>query len=82
MNDEKSKIVSRLSRIRGQIDGIIRMIEDGDDCQVIFQQIKAAYKALKSAGKELILNDVNKCITASDQKRLMKLLEKIMEEQE
>lgn len=82
MDKERRDLISRLNRIRGQIDGIIKMIEDGDDCQLVFQQIKAAYKALKSAGKELIVNDVNKCISMQDEKRLKKLLEKIMEEQD
>lgn len=82
MESEKKDLISRLNRVRGQIDGIIKMVEEGDDCQVIFQQIKAAYKALKSAGKELIINDVNRCISVQDERRLKKLLEKIMEEQE
>lgn len=81
MNDEtKKNIIFRLNRVKGQIDGIIRMIEDNDDCQLIFQQIKAAYNALKSAGKMVIIDDVGRCIGIGDEKRLKKLLEKMMEE--
>ncbi|MCS7299166.1 MAG: metal-sensitive transcriptional regulator [Spirochaetia bacterium] len=81
MNDEtKKNIIFRLNRVKGQIDGIIRMIEDNDDCQLIFQQIKAAYSALRSAGKMIIIDDVGKCIGTGDEKRLKKLLEKMLEE--
>ncbi|MCX8028527.1 MAG: metal-sensitive transcriptional regulator [Brevinematales bacterium] len=79
-NENKRSLIFRLNRIKGQIDGIIKMIEDEDDCQLIFQQIKAAYNALKSAGKILILDDIGKCISTGDEKRLKKLLEKMMEE--
>lgn len=79
MEEEKKNLIFRLNRVKGQIDGIIKMIEEGDDCQLIFQQIKAAYNALKSAGKLLVINDVQKCISEKDEKRL-KLLEKMLEE--
>lgn len=80
MEEEKKNLIFRLNRVKGQIDGIIKMIEEGDDCQLIFQQIKAAYNALKSAGKLLVINDVQKCISEKDEKRLKKLLEKMLEE--
>ncbi len=81
MENEKKNILLRLNRIKGQIDGIIRMIENGEDCQVIYQQVKAAYNALKSAGKMLIVNDIFKCIsTEENEKKLKNLLEKLMEE--
>lgn len=80
MEEERKSLIFRLNRVKGQIDGIIKMIEEGDDCQLIFQQIKAAYNALKSTGKTLIINDVGKCISEGDEKRLKKLLEKMMEE--
>jgi len=80
MEEERKNLIFRLNRVKGQIDGIIKMIEEGDDCQLIFQQIKAAYNALKSAGKLLVINDVQKCISEKDEKRLKKLLEKMLEE--
>lgn len=80
MNERKKDLLSRLNKVKGQIEGIISMVEEEEDCQLIFQQIKAAYNALKSAGKVLIIGDVEKCLYSRDERRLKKLLEKIFEE--
>ncbi|MFN4245935.1 MAG: metal-sensitive transcriptional regulator [Brevinematia bacterium] len=80
MDEDKKKLIFRLNRVKGQIDGIIRMIEENDECQTIYQQIKAAYNALKSAGKLLIIEDTTKCIKMGDDRKIKKLLEKLMEE--
>lgn len=51
LNDEKSRtdLLHRLRRAEGQLRGIQRMIEDGDDCLAIAGQMSAVRKALDSA---------------------------------
>ena len=44
MNEEKKKAVTALKTTRGQIDGIIKMIEDGRYCIDVSNQIMAAGK--------------------------------------
>ena len=39
--DEKKRAISRLRRIRGQVDGLERAIEAGSDCGPVLQQIAA-----------------------------------------
>jgi DNA-binding FrmR family transcriptional regulator len=47
-DDARTDILNRLRRAEGQIRGIQRMVEKGEDCQSIGQQFSAARKALDS----------------------------------
>ena len=51
IQDAKNKrdAVLRLKRIEGQLRGIQAMIEAGDDCERVVQQLSAARKALDKA---------------------------------
>jgi CsoR family transcriptional regulator, copper-sensing transcriptional repressor len=51
LNDEKSRtdLLHRLKRAEGQLRGIQRMIEEGDECLAIASQMSAVRKALDSA---------------------------------
>ncbi len=51
LKDETSRtdLLNRLRRAEGQLRGIQRMIDEGEDCMQIAQQISAVRKALDSA---------------------------------
>lgn len=51
LTDAKSRtdILHRLKRAEGQLRGIQRMLEDGEDCMSIASQMSAVRKALDSA---------------------------------
>ena len=51
LNDEKSRtdLLHRLRRAEGQLRGIQRMIEEGEECLAIAGQMSAVRKALDSA---------------------------------
>jgi DNA-binding FrmR family transcriptional regulator len=51
-NDKK--LLARVRRIRGQIEGIERSIESGNDCYAVLQQTAAARGALGGLMAELI----------------------------
>ncbi len=44
----RDDISKRLRRIEGQIRGVIRMVEEGEQCLSVAQQLSAARKALDS----------------------------------
>jgi DNA-binding FrmR family transcriptional regulator len=50
----RHELVLRLKRVEGQLRGIQRMIETGDDCEPIAQQLSASRKALDKAFFELL----------------------------
>ena len=51
LNDQKTRtdLLHRLKRAEGQLRGIQRMIEEGDNCLTIASQMSAVRKALDSA---------------------------------
>ena len=51
---EKDELIRRLNRIKGQVEGIIRMIEHPRSAVEIFHQVTAAKKALDSTGRHIL----------------------------
>ncbi|MBI3532615.1 MAG: metal-sensing transcriptional repressor [Burkholderiales bacterium] len=47
-SDSRTEILNRLRRAEGQLRGIQRMVEEGEDCLKIGQQFSAVRKALDS----------------------------------
>jgi len=50
----RRELVLRLKRVEGQLRAVQRMIEEGNDCDPIAQQLAAARKALDKAFFELM----------------------------
>ncbi|NLK07964.1 MAG: metal-sensitive transcriptional regulator [Firmicutes bacterium] len=59
----KKNLLSRLSRIEGQIRGISRMIEDEQYCIDVLNQISAARSALNSVGQIMLEGHIKGCVT-------------------
>lgn len=59
----KQDLLRRLSRIRGQIDGIRRMVEEERYCPDVMQQISAAHAALRASEKVLLTSHLDHCAT-------------------
>ena len=64
--DEMVAVVNRLRRAQGQIGGILRMIEEGRDCQDIVTQLAAVNHALDRAGFAIIATGLKQCLTESN----------------
>ena len=60
--DELTDVVRRLRRAQGQIGGVIRMIEDGRECQDVVTQLAAAARALDRAGFKIIASGLYQCV--------------------
>ena len=61
----KENILRRLSRIRGQVEGIRKMVEEDRYCPDVLQQFDAVHSALKSTQKELLANHLERCATSA-----------------
>jgi DNA-binding FrmR family transcriptional regulator len=59
---EKRALLVRLHRIRGQIEGIEKMVEASQDTSDVLMQVVSARRALKSFSEELIGSHLNECI--------------------
>ena len=53
-SDPDKKVLARVRRIRGQIEGIERAIDEGTDCYAVLQQTAAVRGALNGLMAELI----------------------------
>ena len=59
---ELGDVIRRLRRAQGQIGGVIRMIEEGQDCGDVLTQLAAAGRALDRAGFKVIASGLCKCV--------------------
>ncbi|MEU9247854.1 metal-sensitive transcriptional regulator [Streptomyces shenzhenensis] len=62
-------VLNRLRRAQGQISGVIRMIEEGRDCEDVVTQLAAASRALDRAGFAIIATGLQQCVTDIDTSR-------------
>ncbi|TXS49862.1 metal-sensitive transcriptional regulator [Streptomyces sp. t39] len=64
--DELASVLNRLRRAQGQIAGIIRMIEEGRDCEDVITQLAAVSRALDRAGFAIIATGLQHCMAEGD----------------
>ena len=62
MNNERKKALQSLKTSKGQIEGIIKMIEDERYCIDISNQIIAAQSLLKKANILILKQHLNHCV--------------------
>lgn len=62
MNEEKIEAVKALRTSKGQIEGIIKMIENGRYCIDVSNQIVAASSLLKKANMLILKQHLNHCV--------------------
>lgn len=58
----KPKVMARLNRARGQIDGVIRMLESDRYCVDVLTQISAAQAALGKAAEMVLEQHIESCV--------------------
>ena len=57
--------IARLRRAEGQIRGVVRLINDGEYCIDILNQLKAAQKALASVETNILETHLESCVTSA-----------------
>ncbi|MET9788532.1 metal-sensitive transcriptional regulator [Streptomyces canus] len=68
--DELKSVLNRLRRAQGQISGVIKMIEEGRDCEDVVTQLAAASRALDRAGFAIIATGLQQCLTDPEGNRV------------
>lgn len=72
---EKGKYVRRVKILKGQLDGIMRMIEEGEACEKTIPQVKAVKNAFSSLAAEMTKEYLRECLPTSDTKKTENLLD-------
>lgn len=55
-------VINRIKRARGQLDGVLRMLEEGRDCEDVVTQLAAVSRALDRAGFAIIATGLQQCL--------------------
>lgn len=63
MHESKKKAANKLKTARGQIDGIIKMIEDGRYCVDISTQILSVIALLRKANIDVLDDHIRHCVS-------------------
>ncbi len=64
-DERKAEIRKRLARLKGQIEGVERMLAQNRPCAEILTQISAAQAALRGAGRVMVRNYLERCATTA-----------------
>ena len=59
---ETKKILDRLSRAIGHMEGIKKMVEEGRDCSDVLIQIAAVKSAVNNVGKLILQDHMKHCV--------------------
>ncbi len=63
MNDGKKRAVTKLKTARGQIDGILKMLEDDRYCVDVSTQIMSVIGLLKKSNMDILDGHLRSCVT-------------------
>jgi len=59
-------VINRIKRAHGQLAGVLRMLEEGRDCEDVVTQLAAVSKALDRAGFAIVASGLHQCLASGD----------------
>ncbi len=65
MHADHKKVLRRLKTIRGQVEGLIHMVEEDRDCIEISTQLMAASQALRGVNRDVLSAHLTHCMLVS-----------------
>ena len=63
---EIKPVIARMKRAHGHLGSVIRMMEEGADCEAVLTQLAAVNKALSRAGYAVVATGLQRCLTDED----------------
>ena len=60
--DSVRPAANRLKRAQGQLNAVIRMLDEGQDCEAVVTQLAAVNKALDRAGFAIVASGLQQCL--------------------
>ena len=59
-------VINRIKRAQGQLAGVLRMLEEGRECEDVVTQLAAVSRALDRAGFAIVATGLQQCLTGGD----------------
>ena len=63
---DMTPVINRIKRAQGQLAGVLRMLEEGRDCEDVVTQLAAVSRALDRAGFTIIATGLQQCLANGD----------------
>ena len=60
--NDMGPVINRIKRAQGQLGGVLRMLEDGRDCEDVVTQLAAVSRALDRAGFAIVASGLRECL--------------------
>jgi DNA-binding FrmR family transcriptional regulator len=60
--DELGPVINRIKRAQGQLGGVLRMLEEGRECEDVVTQLAAVSRALDRAGFAIVATGLRQCL--------------------
>ena len=76
--EEKKKNKNRLNRIKGQLTGIEKMIDNDIYCNDVLIQVAAAEKSLKSLANFILENHLYRCVAEDLEKGNIEVIDELI----
>lgn len=64
--EDVRSVIVRMKRAHGHLASVIRMLEDGTDCESALTQLAAVNKALSRSGFAIVATGLQHCLTDGD----------------
>lgn len=61
--DDVKAVTTRLKRAHGHLASVIRMLEEGAECEAALTQLAAVNKAINRGGYALVATGLHQCLT-------------------
>jgi DNA-binding FrmR family transcriptional regulator len=55
-------VINRLKRAQGQLSGVVKMLEEGRECEDVVMQLAAVSRALDRAGFAVVASGLKQCM--------------------
>ena len=79
LKPKKDTVLIQLKRIRGQLDGLIKMYEDERQCIDIVRQVVAARNSLGRVARDLLTGEASRCSRERKFTELDQLLKELLQ---
>lgn len=64
--EELGPAINRIKRAQGQLAGVLRMIEEGRECEDVVTQLAAVSRALDRAGFAIVATGLQQCLSSGE----------------
>lgn len=76
--EDKKQIITRLNRIKGQINGITKMVENDAYCNDVLIQLSAVKNSIKSLSSVILENHLYTCVARDLENGELETMDEIM----